>query len=137
MNEVYRIHPGDNVAVALRPLKTGESVSVGGVSVTLRADIPAGHNGFVYVYEGQAKVGEGHLADLRAIALVSSIVGEQSSDARSVADELIALLDATELDMEEIRPRVVALTIWLQRQPNGRVQAAITKLLSQACAREA
>lgn len=86
---------------------------------------------------GQPWLGEGHLADLRAIALVSSIVGEQSSDARSVADELIGLLDATELDIQEIRPRVVALTIWLQRQPNGRVQAAITKLLSQACAREA
>ena len=44
---------------------------------------------------------------------------------------LIALLDASELDSDEIRPRAVALTIWMQRQPNGRVQAAIDKLLRQ------
>ena len=71
------------------------------------------------------------LADLRAIALVSSILAEKASDAQSVATELIALLDASELDSDEIRPRAVALTIWMQRQPNGRVQAAIDKLLRQ------
>ena len=80
---------------------------------------------------GQSWFGEGHLADLRAIALVSSILAEKASDAQSVATELIALLDANELDSDEIRPRVVALTIWMQRQPNGRVQAAIDKLLRQ------
>jgi len=68
-----------------------------------------------------------------AIALVSSILAEEPSDAQLVAADLIALLDASQLDIDEIRPRVVVLTIWVQRQPNGRVQAAIEKLLRQEC----
>lgn len=86
---------------------------------------------------GQSWFGEGHLADLRAIALVSSILAEKAGDAQSVAAELIALLEASELDIDEIRPRIVALTIWLQRQSNGRVQAAIERLLRQECAPQA
>lgn len=86
---------------------------------------------------GKPWFGEGHLADLRAIALVCAILAEQASDAQSVSAELMALLEASELDIDEIRPRVVALTIWMQRQPNGRVQAAIKKLLRQECGLEA
>ena len=85
---------------------------------------------------GQPWFGEAHLSDLRAIALVSSLLAEESGDARSVATELIALLDASELDIDQIRPRIVALTVWMQRQPNGRVQAAITRLLRQECGLE-
>jgi hypothetical protein len=33
------------------------------------------------------------------------------------------------LQVEEIRPRVIAVNQWLQRQPNGRIQGAIDKLL--------
>ncbi len=38
-----RIHPDDHVAVALQPLVAGETVTVDGVTVTLRDDIPSGH----------------------------------------------------------------------------------------------
>lgn len=38
-----RIHPSDNVAVALSPLKNGEQVSLDRITVTLREDIPQGH----------------------------------------------------------------------------------------------
>ena len=38
-----RLHPGDHVAVALRPLSAGESFDVDGVGVTLGEDIPCGH----------------------------------------------------------------------------------------------
>ena len=38
-----RIAEGDNVAVALRVIAAGESVSVGGESVTARQEVPAGH----------------------------------------------------------------------------------------------
>ncbi|MEO5816714.1 MAG: altronate dehydratase family protein [Gemmatimonadaceae bacterium] len=41
--DAVRIHPDDNVAVAIRPLSTGEDVMVGDVHITLREDIPAGH----------------------------------------------------------------------------------------------
>ncbi|HEV8214720.1 MAG TPA: altronate dehydratase family protein [Gemmatimonadaceae bacterium] len=38
-----RIADGDNVAVALRVIAAGESVSIGGESVTARQEVPAGH----------------------------------------------------------------------------------------------
>ena len=41
--KIIKIHPGDQVAVALSPLKKGENVKVGDVSVTCLEDIPQGH----------------------------------------------------------------------------------------------
>ncbi len=38
-----RLHPDDDVAVALRPLAKGETVRIEGSAVTLRADIPMAH----------------------------------------------------------------------------------------------
>ena len=37
------IHKDDNVAVALKPLAKGETVAVGGETIVLKSDIPAGH----------------------------------------------------------------------------------------------
>jgi altronate hydrolase len=38
-----RIHPADNVAVALRALAAGEEIAVDGARVEVRDDVPAGH----------------------------------------------------------------------------------------------
>ncbi len=45
MNDLIRIHESDMVAVALRPLRKGETVPVGGTdfSLTVSEDIPMGH----------------------------------------------------------------------------------------------
>jgi altronate hydrolase len=43
MNRTYRIHPDDNVAVALQALKAGERVGTDGGSVVLRSDVAPGH----------------------------------------------------------------------------------------------
>ncbi|MFM7327584.1 MAG: UxaA family hydrolase, partial [Bacteroidota bacterium] len=44
MNTAFlKIHPSDNVAVALRELKSGETMAVGDQQVTLLEDIPAKH----------------------------------------------------------------------------------------------
>jgi len=43
MNDLVRIAPQDMAAVALRPLKAGETVSYGSGEVTLREDLPMGH----------------------------------------------------------------------------------------------
>ena len=43
MDELYRIHPEDNVAVAIRPLKAGEACSAGELRLTAGQDIPFGH----------------------------------------------------------------------------------------------
>lgn len=38
-----RITPADNVAVAISPLHTGETIEADGRVITLRTDVPAGH----------------------------------------------------------------------------------------------
>ena len=43
MKDLLRITPQDLVAVALRPLKAGETVTAGNDPLTLREDIPMGH----------------------------------------------------------------------------------------------
>ena len=41
--DVVRVHPTDNVAVALEALAAGQEVELGGERLTLRDDVPAGH----------------------------------------------------------------------------------------------
>ena len=43
MDKVYQIHAKDNVVVALSPLSKGDTIDIGGKSVTLNEDVPAGH----------------------------------------------------------------------------------------------
>ncbi len=43
MNSVLLLSPLDSVVIALRPIETGESVSFGAQSITLRNNVPAGH----------------------------------------------------------------------------------------------
>ncbi|MBD8988776.1 MAG: altronate dehydratase [Clostridiales bacterium] len=43
MSHILQIHPDDNVAVALEPLKAGETLETSAGTVTLREDIPQGH----------------------------------------------------------------------------------------------
>ena len=43
MSHILQIHPDDNVAVTLEPLKAGEVVETSAGAVTLREDIPQGH----------------------------------------------------------------------------------------------
>ena len=82
---------------------------------------------------GQSWFSQAHLADLTAIGMVTRILAAENSDAHQVATDLLAFLAAPNLDIDEIRPRVVGISIWLNRQPNGRVDAAIRRLLKQEC----
>lgn len=43
MTSVFRINPADNVAVAIVPQTAGSALSVDGINITLRQDVPAGH----------------------------------------------------------------------------------------------
>lgn len=43
MEQLIKIHPADNVAVAISALKQGETVVVSGKSIVVQNDIPAGH----------------------------------------------------------------------------------------------
>jgi hypothetical protein len=80
---------------------------------------------------GKPWFSETHLSDLLAIALVSQILAVKGSYIHIVAGELIAALQAPELNIEEIRPLVIDISAWLQVQDNGRVDTAIATLLKQ------
>ncbi len=43
MQDIIKINSNDNVAVALRPIKKGETLDVAGTNITLLEDIPQGH----------------------------------------------------------------------------------------------
>ncbi len=61
MNEMVRITPRDMVAVALRPLKAGETVSYGGGEITLREDLPMGHKAALRdIRKGEAVIKYGY-----------------------------------------------------------------------------
>jgi hypothetical protein len=78
---------------------------------------------------GKPWFSETHLSDLLAIALVSQIMAVEGSFIHIIAGELIAALQAAELNIEEIRPLVIDISAWLQVQDNGKVDAAIATLL--------
>ena len=72
---------------------------------------------------------EAHLSDLMALSMVCQLAAQDASDAHATALELFDLLAQEPLDAEQIEPLVVALNEWMQRQPNGRIQDAIERLL--------
>ena len=78
---------------------------------------------------GQPWFCEQHLTDLMALAMVCQLAAEPGSEIHACASELFALLGQEPLDPAEIRPRVLLTNDWTQRQPNGRIQDAIDRLL--------
>ena len=80
---------------------------------------------------GQSWFSESHRSDLLAIGLVAQILAEEGSFIHMIAGELIAFLQAGELNIDEARPVVMDITAWLQVQPNGRIDEAIEQLMRQ------
>lgn len=78
---------------------------------------------------GQPWFCESHRSDLLSIALVVQLIADEDSEIHFAACELAYLMESQHLQVEEIRPRAIAVNEWLQRQPNGRIQGAIDKLL--------
>jgi hypothetical protein len=78
---------------------------------------------------GQPWFSESHRFDLLSIALIAQMIAEEGSDVHTAAVSLNAALDAGNLQIYTIRPLVIAINEWMQRQPNGRIQGAIDKLL--------
>jgi hypothetical protein len=81
---------------------------------------------------GQPWFNDGHRSDLLAIALISQTIAPQGSFIYVVAGELIDCLGSDTPDIEQVRPLVLDISAWLQVQPNGRVDAAIEKLMKKA-----
>lgn len=78
---------------------------------------------------GKPWFNESHRSDLLVVALVSQVIAPPGSYIYVIADELIALLQGDELNIDEVRPLVMDMSAWLQVQPNGRVDQAIDELL--------
>ena len=78
---------------------------------------------------GQSWFCEQHLSDLMALAMVCKLAAEPGSEVHDCASELFDLLGQEPLDGAQIRPLVLATNEWTQRQPNGRIQDAIERLL--------
>jgi hypothetical protein len=96
-----------------------------GIKNRMKTELPA----FIALEAiGQTWFCESHRFDLMSIALVSQLMTAQGNEIHTAASTLVSLLEVRSLDVEEIRPLVMVISEWLQRQPNCRVQAAIIKL---------
>ena len=65
---LIRLDPADNVAVATKPLKRGDAVELGGHTLLLAQDIPAGHK----IAVGAAQIGESIVKYGQPIGLVTN-----------------------------------------------------------------
>lgn len=72
---------------------------------------------------------EAHLTDLMALSMVCQVLAEPESEVHVAALQLLDLLGKEPLDGTTIEPLVVLTNDWLQRQPNGRIQTAIDRLM--------
>ena len=80
---------------------------------------------------GQPWFCDAHRSDLQAIGLISATLAKGGSEFQLLACGLLTELALETLDADRLRPTVIALTAWFQRQPNGRIQAAIDKVLGE------
>ena len=77
---------------------------------------------------------EAHLTDLMAVSMVCQVAAEPGSEVHVAACELFELLGREPLEFSRIEPLVVFTNDWVQRQPNGRIQDAIERLMVQKMA---
>lgn len=75
---------------------------------------------------------EDHRCDLMSIALIAQLLAVDNSEIFDASSELMSLLGLEELDVDKFRPRVVLINTWIQKQPNGRIQHAIDRLLGNS-----
>lgn len=73
---------------------------------------------------------EQHLSDLLALAMVCQVLAKEGTEEHQAACKLFVELDRLDLDLATIEPLVSLTNAWVQRQPNGKVEAAVERLLS-------
>jgi len=105
LQALIRIAPDDHVAIALRPLAAGETLSVGGIAVTAHTDIPSGHKiALVPVMTGEEvrrygwPIGRATAAirpgdHVHSHNLATGLVGEEPYSYRPVESRLTASAD--------------------------------------------
>lgn len=107
---LIRIEPDDHVAITLRPVAAGESLSVGGIAVTAHTDIPSGHKiALVPVITGEEvrrygwPIGRATAAirpgdHVHSHNLVTGLVGEEPYSYRPIESRLAASVDLRGFD---------------------------------------
>lgn len=114
MKQILRIHPSDNVAVALLPLSKGTQVE----NVVLATDVPAGHKiALVAIASGQPVIKYGF-----AIGHATrDILPGEHLHTHNVASDLHADLDAATYKSKVVNPVKASEKTFLgYRRPNGK-----------------
>jgi len=73
---------------------------------------------------------EAHLTDLMAVSMVCQVAAEPGTEVHDAALQLFDLLGKEPLDAKAVEPLLMFTNDWIQRQPNGRIQDAIDRLLA-------
>lgn len=79
---------------------------------------------------GQPWFCEAHLTDLMVVSMVCQVAAEPGSEVHNTALALFDLLGKEPLDAKQIEPLLMEANDWMQRQPNGKIQDAIDRLLA-------
>ncbi|MCL2588336.1 MAG: altronate dehydratase family protein [Oscillospiraceae bacterium] len=113
-----KIHPADNVIVALSALSPGETVSIDGIDITVQEPIAAGHKmALVSIAPGEAVMKYGNPIG-RALCAIASGEAVHTHNLKTALDGLSAYSYAP--DRTELAPRDPG-TFRGYRRPNGRV----------------
>ncbi|WP_230969923.1 hypothetical protein [Nitrogeniibacter aestuarii] len=83
---------------------------------------------------GQPWFCEAHLTDLMVVSMVCQVAAEPGSEVHNTALALFDLLGKEPLDAKQIEPLLMEANDWMQRQPNGKIQDAIDRLLATPAA---
>ncbi len=82
---------------------------------------------------GQPWFCDDHLTDMMSVAMVCMVLAEEGSEIHEAASTLFVELGKPALDAKVLRPLLGKTSVWLQRQPNGKVERAIDQLLGSHC----
>ncbi|MCB1886695.1 MAG: hypothetical protein KDH20_03710 [Rhodocyclaceae bacterium] len=82
---------------------------------------------------GQPWFCDDHLTDMMSVAMVCMVLAEPEGEIHEAASRLFVELGKPELDADVLRPLLGKTSVWLQRQPNGKVERAIDQLLGTHC----
>ncbi|MGB1816831.1 MAG: UxaA family hydrolase, partial [Rubripirellula sp.] len=92
---LIRLDPADNVAVATKPLKRGETIEIGGHSLVVAQDIPAGHK----IAVCNARVGESIVKYGQPIGLVTADISPGDHvHTQNLADHHVVSDDLSEIN---------------------------------------
>jgi altronate hydrolase len=118
MQDFIKIHSDDNVAVALKPLASGTTVTIGDLTVTLAEDIPQGHKfALVPISTGKAVIKYGNAIGVAKEDIKTGAWIHTHNLKTGLGDLLTYSYDKQEVVLEPTEERFFQG----YRRPNGKV----------------